>query len=81
MTTRKLPLNTWMVIQHLSSWKDVALVSKHDTQGAAEAECDKRNKTALDRPYRACIILEPIAQRMGGQLAPTARSRRQTLTS
>ena len=72
MTTRNLPLNTWMVIQQHSSCKDVAFVSKHDTQGAAEAERDRRNKGSRDRPYRACIILEPIAQRMGGQRAPTA---------
>ena len=75
MTTRNLPLNTWIVIQQSSSWKDVALVSRHDSQIAAEAERDRRNKGSLDRPYRACILLEPIAYRMGGQLAPTANRR------
>ena len=72
MTMRNLPLNTWMVICQHSSWRDVALVSRHDTQGAAEAERDRRNEGSLDRPYRACIALEPIAQRMGGQSSPTA---------
>jgi hypothetical protein len=76
MTNRNLPLNTWMVIRQRSPAKDVALVSRHDTQRAAEAERDRRNEDSLDRPYRACIVLEPIAQRMGGQLAPTSTPRK-----
>jgi hypothetical protein len=72
MTTRNLPLNTWMVIHQRASWQDVVLVSKHDTQNAAEAERDRRNAATADRPYRACVVLEPIAQRMGGQCAPAA---------
>jgi len=75
MTTRNLPLDVWMVVRQRSSWKDVALVSKHETQRAAEAERDRRNRASSDRPYRACKILEPIAQRMGGQIAPTTSGR------
>lgn len=76
MTARKLPLNTWIVIEQHSSWKDVVLISKHASQTAAEAERDRRNRASRDLPYRACILLEPIAHRMGGQLAPTARPAR-----
>ena len=72
MSTRYFPLNTWMVVEQHSSWKDVVLVSTHETQGAAEAERDKRNQASLERPYRVCMLLEPIAQRMGGQPSPTA---------
>jgi hypothetical protein len=57
MTTRKLPLNTWMVVRQYASWKNIDLVSKHDTQQAAEAERDRRNTAAADRPYRACVAL------------------------
>jgi hypothetical protein len=72
MTTHDLPLNTWMVVEQHSAWADVALVSEHETQGAAEAERDRRNSASRERPYRACLVLEPIGQRMGGQLAPSA---------
>jgi hypothetical protein len=78
MSTRNLPLNTWMVISQHSSWKELALVSRHDTQGAAEAERDRRNEISHDHPYRACLVLEPIAQRMGGQFAPTALKPRES---
>lgn len=54
-----------MVIQQHSSWKEMTLVSRHDSQRAAEAERDRRNRNSVDRPYRACIVMEPIAQRMG----------------
>jgi hypothetical protein len=76
MPTRRLPLNTWLVVRQRASWQDVALVSRHASQTAAEAERDRRNEGARGRPYRACIVLEPIAHRMGGQLAPTARKGR-----
>jgi hypothetical protein len=75
MPTRNLPLDTWMVIKH-SSARDVTLISRHRTQRAAEAERDRRNRSSSDRTYQACIVLEPIAQRMGGQLAPTSTPRR-----
>ena len=67
-----LPLNTWMVIRQRASRQDVVLVSEHPTQDAAEAERDRRNAEAADRPFHACVVLEPIAQRMGGRCAPAA---------
>jgi hypothetical protein len=39
-----------MVVEQHSAWQDVALVSKHETQGAAEAERDRRNSAARERP-------------------------------
>ena len=64
--------NTWMVVEQGSSDNDVTLISRHATQGEAEAERDKRNEGSHEPHYSACIVLEPIAQRMGGRLAPTA---------
>ena len=61
-----------MVVEQQSAWKDIALISEHKTQDVAEAERDRRNRASRERPYRACLLLEPIGQRMGGQLAPTA---------
>jgi hypothetical protein len=74
MRVRKLPLNTWIVIEQHAAWEDVVLVSRHASQIAAEKARDRRNRSSRERPYRACIVLEPIAHRMGGQLAPTARA-------
>ena len=76
MNTRELPLNTWMVVEQHSSDDDVTLVSRHATQGEAEAARDNRNEDLPGPRCRACILLEPIAQRMGGQLAPTASKAR-----
>ena len=73
MSARNLPLNTWIVVEQRSASREMALVSRHATQSAAEAERDRRNERSRGRPYRACILLEPIADRMGGQQAPTAR--------
>jgi hypothetical protein len=52
------------------------LVSTHDTQGAAEAERDRLNQSSGHRPFRACIVIEPMAQRMGEQFALTTNTRR-----
>ena len=70
MRTHDLPLNTWMVVAQYSS--ELAIVSKHITQGEAEAARDERNQGLPWPQYSACIVLEPVAQRMGGHLAPTA---------
>jgi hypothetical protein len=43
MTTRHLPVDTWMVVEQRSAWKQLDLVSRHNTQAAAEAERDRRN--------------------------------------
>jgi hypothetical protein len=75
MTTRNLPLNTWLVVEQGSSAIRATLVSKYATQREAEAERDNRNRGLAEPHYRACIILEPIAQRMGGQQAPTTSTR------
>jgi hypothetical protein len=69
MTTRNLTSEHLDVIHQRASWQDVVLVSKHDTQNAAEAERDRRNAATADRPW---VVLEPIAQRIGGQCAPAA---------
>ena len=74
MANRNLPLNTWIVVEQEASRQRTALISTHDCQWAAEVECDRRNRASLERPYKACILLEPIAERMGGQYSPTAPS-------
>jgi hypothetical protein len=70
MTTTHLPVDTWMVVEQHSAWKQLQLISRHSTQSAAEAERDRKNGSSRERPYRACLIVEPIAQRMGGHHAP-----------
>ena len=75
MATRNLPLNTWIVVEQAPSREGPALISTHDCQRAAEVECDRRKRASPERPYQACILLEPIAERMGGQYSPTAPSR------
>jgi hypothetical protein len=72
MRSRNLPLNTWMVIEEPGKY-GTTIVSRHASQHEAEAECDRRNVGLPTARYRACIVLEPIAQRMGGQQSPTTR--------
>jgi hypothetical protein len=71
MPMRNLPLNTWIVVEQPSPGSLARLVSKHLTQREAEAECDRRNRGLTQRAFTACIVLEPVAQRMGGRQAPT----------
>ena len=79
MPMRNLPLNTWLVVEQETPATRATLVSKHATQREAEAERDKRNRGLIEPLYRACIVLEPVAQRMGGRQAPAAsRSKTQT---
>ena len=73
MNLPKLPLDTWMVVEERSSSNDLALVSRHDTQNEAERQRDRCNESLPTPRYRACMVLEPIAQRMGGRPSPTAR--------
>ena len=75
MPTRNLPRNTWLVVAQPSPQTQPTLVSEHRSQREAETECDRRNRDHAQPPYRACMVLEPIAQRMGGQLPPTANWR------
>jgi hypothetical protein len=71
MPTRNLPLNTWIVVEQKSPGSRARLVSKHLTQKEAEAERDRRNSGLTEPVFAACIVLEPVAQRMGGRQAPT----------
>jgi hypothetical protein len=65
MPVWNLPLETWVVIEK-SSGNRARLISKHASQKEAEAERDRRNNGLAERPFVACILLEPVAQRMGG---------------
>jgi hypothetical protein len=58
-----LPLDTWIVVEQCSA-KIATLISMHTTQREAEAERDKRNEGLAKPRYSACIVLEPVAQRM-----------------
>lgn len=62
---------TWVVIERRLPGGRARLISKHASQKEAEVECDKRNSGRADLPFAACILLEPVAQRMGGHQAPT----------
>jgi len=41
------------------------------SQKEAEAERDRRNRGLTEPAFAAWIVLEPVAQRMGGRQAPT----------
>jgi hypothetical protein len=69
----KLPLNTWIVVDQSAEEITPTIVSMHSSQADAEIARDRRNRDLARARYRACIVLEPIAHRMGGQLSPTAR--------
>ena len=71
MPTQNLPLNTWIVVEQRQPGNRVRLVSKHLTQKEAEAERDRRNSGLGEPVFAAWIVLEPVAQRMGGRAAPT----------
>jgi len=66
MDVRQLPLDTWIVVQYPAA-DDVMLVSRHGTQGEAEAERDRRRKRAPTLRYAACKMVEVVAERMGGR--------------
>jgi hypothetical protein len=68
----QLPRDTWLVIEQGSANATPTLVSQHATCREAEAERDRRNESARRSQFQACIILEPIAQRMGGRRSPAA---------
>jgi hypothetical protein len=61
----------WVVVEQKLPGGRARLISKHASQKEAEAECDRRNSGRAERPFVACILLEPVAQRMGGHQAPT----------
>jgi hypothetical protein len=61
---QRVPLDTWMVVEPIT-YNEIKPVSTHATQHEAEAERDRRNR-ALSKPrYSVCIVLEPVAERMG----------------
>jgi hypothetical protein len=62
---------TWVVVEQKLPGGRARLISKHASQKEAEAECERRNSGRTERPFTACILLEPVAQRMGGHQAPT----------
>jgi hypothetical protein len=74
MTSYHLPCDTWLVIAPgAGDGAPPLLVSQHASRGEAEAERDRRNQTTRAAHFQACIVLEPIAQRMGGRQSPAAR--------
>jgi len=75
MPTRNLPLNTWIVVEQRSPGSRARLISTHLTQTEAEADRDRRNKGLAEPVFAAWIVLEPVAQRMGGRQAPTTAAR------
>jgi hypothetical protein len=61
---RSVPLDTWMVVEPIAS-DSMRPVSLHTTQEEAERERDRRNRQLEEPRYAACIVLQPIAERMG----------------
>jgi hypothetical protein len=70
MHSGQLPLNTWIVVKNNHSIDGLELVSRHETQREAERERDRRNHDLNRSRYAACLIVEPVAERMGGQSSP-----------
>ena len=63
MALKKVPTNTWMVVDvAFNGWH---VVSTHSSQRNAEAERDKRNEGLARRRYSACVSFEPVAEGMG----------------
>ena len=63
MALKKVPTNTWMVVDvAFNGWH---VVSTHSSRRNAEAERDKRNEGLARRRYSACVAFEPVAERMG----------------
>src|SRR5215471_403461 len=49
----------WVVLEQKLPGGRTRLVSKHENQKEAEAECDRRNSGRAERPLSACILLSP----------------------
>jgi hypothetical protein len=68
MKLSSLPLDTWVVVEPTAA-DEVKLLSRHQTQCEAEAECTERNR-GLGRPrYQALKALSPIAGTLGSATA------------
>ena len=72
MDTGELPLDKWLVVKYRSS-QISTLVSTHASCEDAEAQRDKLNKDLASPCYRACLLVEPLAQGINH----ARRSRRQ----
>jgi hypothetical protein len=57
--SRELPIDKWVVVD--ARWR---AVSVHASRRDAEVERDKRNKGVSVKSYSACLVLEPVAERM-----------------
>jgi hypothetical protein len=75
MNAHHLPCGTWLVIESGARDKRPLIVSRHASCQEAEAERDRRNRDASELHFQACLVLEPIAQRMGGRQSPAALRR------
>jgi len=73
MSSQTLPCGTWLVIAHNGPDRRPVLISRHANCREAEAERDRRNRGAGEFQFQACMVLEPIAQRMGGRQSPAAQ--------
>jgi hypothetical protein len=61
MLSSQLPTDTWMVIDARAGWRPVSV---HPCRRDAEIERDRRNQTVTTAAYTACLVLEPVAERM-----------------
>ena len=75
MNAHHLPCGTWLVIETGARDEEPLIVSRHASCQEAEAERDRRNRAASKLHFQACLVLEPIAQRMGGRQSPAALHR------
>jgi hypothetical protein len=58
----QVPINTWFVCD---IGNNRMALSTHASQQAAEAERDLRNAGLQRWRYGACLLIEPVADRMG----------------
>ena len=57
----ELPTDTWMVIDATARWRSASV---HSSRHDAEIERDQRNQGLTNKRYTACLVLEPVAERM-----------------
>jgi hypothetical protein len=60
---KDVPINTWMVVEAADT--RIAAISMHGCQQEAERERDRHNQGLPHKRFKACIAVEPIADRMG----------------